>query len=215
MLPSLNFYSIYCLHKAITVRYLLLEYILYNHASSTRFSHTYISLACPTTVCRLQGDKRAALYFCVPYDVQHRVGSLKSLIFRGMCTLCLKHSSYTAYQKWQSPTCPLERAAIIYLLHETKETATRKKTKQLLPYSGPSKQEKGGFQPVESNHKSIMKKRKGDCLGGPVVKTVSSNAGDAGSIPSQGTKIHGERVSWPKHQNTKQKQCCNKFSKDF
>ena len=38
-----------------------------------------------------------------------------------------------------------------------------------------------------------MKKRKGDCLGGPVVKTVSSNAGDAGSIPSQGTKIPSDK----------------------
>ena len=35
-----------------------------------------------------------------------------------------------------------------------------------------------------------MKKSKGDFLGGPVVMTMSSNAGGAGSIPSQGTKIH-------------------------
>ena len=39
-----------------------------------------------------------------------------------------------------------------------------------------------------------MKKRKGDFLGGPVVMTVSSHAGDAGSIPSQGTKIHGKHA---------------------
>lgn len=64
-LPSLNFCSIYCLHKAITVRYLLLEYILYNHASSTRFSRAYISLGCPITICKLQEDKCAALYFSV------------------------------------------------------------------------------------------------------------------------------------------------------
>ena len=64
-LPSLNFYSIYCLHKAITIRYLLLEYILYNHASSTRFSHAFISLGCPITICKLQEDKHAALNFSV------------------------------------------------------------------------------------------------------------------------------------------------------
>ena len=60
-----------------------------------------------------------------------------------------------------------------------------------------------------------MKKGKGDFFGGPVVKIVSSNAGDADSIPSQGTKIHREHASWPKHQNIKQKQYCNKFNTDF
>ena len=48
-----------------------------------------------------------------------------------------------------------------------------------------------------------------------MVKTVSSKAGDAGSIPSGGTKIHGERASWPKHLNIKQKQYCTKFNKGF
>ena len=49
--------------------------------------------------------------------------------------------------------------------------------------------------------------------GGPVVKTLPSNAGDRGSIPCWGTKIsHG---SMPKNQNIKQKQYCNKFNKDF
>ena len=49
--------------------------------------------------------------------------------------------------------------------------------------------------------------------GGPVVKISSSNAGDVGSIPGWGTKI--PHASWPKNQNIKQKQCCNKFNKDF
>ena len=44
-----------------------------------------------------------------------------------------------------------------------------------------------------------------------MVKTSSSNAGDAGSIPGWGAKI--SRASWPKNQ--KQKQYCNKFNKDF
>ena len=45
-----------------------------------------------------------------------------------------------------------------------------------------------------------------DVPGGPLVKTSSSNAGDAGLIP---------HAFWPEHQNIKQKQCCNKFDKDL
>ena len=52
-----------------------------------------------------------------------------------------------------------------------------------------------------------------DFPGGPVVKTSPSNAGGAGSIPGQGTKI--PHASWLKNQNIKQKQYCNKFNKDF
>ena len=48
----------------------------------------------------------------------------------------------------------------------------------------------------------------------PVVKISPSNAGVAGLIPGQGTKI--PHASQPKTQNIKQKkQCCNKFSKDL
>ena len=42
---------------------------------------------------------------------------------------------------------------------------------------------------------------------------MPSNAGVVGSIPGQGAKI--PRASWPKNQNIKQKQHCNKFNKDF
>ena len=49
--------------------------------------------------------------------------------------------------------------------------------------------------------------------GGPVVKTLPSNAGGEGSIPGRGAKI--PRASQPKNQNLKQKQYCNKFNKDF
>ena len=47
-----------------------------------------------------------------------------------------------------------------------------------------------------------------------MVKTLPSNAGGAGSIPSQGAKIsHAYR---PKNQNIKKKkQYCNKFNKDL
>ena len=44
------------------------------------------------------------------------------------------------------------------------------------------------------------KKTFGDFPGGPLVKTSPSNAGDAGSIPGQGAKIHDVLA-----QNIKQK----------
>ena len=47
--------------------------------------------------------------------------------------------------------------------------------------------------------------------GGPVVKT--SNAGDAGLILGQGAKI--PYASQLKNQNIKQKQYCNRFTRDF
>ena len=51
-----------------------------------------------------------------------------------------------------------------------------------------------------------------DFPGGPVVKTSSSNAEVAGSIPGQGLRSH-----MPRSQNakTKQKQYHNKFKKDI
>ena len=49
--------------------------------------------------------------------------------------------------------------------------------------------------------------------GRPVVKTSLSNAGGMGSIPGQGAKSLG--ASWPKNQNIKQKQYCNKFNKNL
>ena len=53
----------------------------------------------------------------------------------------------------------------------------------------------------------------GDFPGGPVVGTSLSSAGGVGSIPGQGAKIPHD--SWPKNQNVKQKQYCNKLNKDF
>ena len=53
----------------------------------------------------------------------------------------------------------------------------------------------------------------GDFSGGPFVKTLPLSAGGACSIPGQGTKfLH---ASWPKNQNVKQKQYCNKFNKGY
>ena len=52
-----------------------------------------------------------------------------------------------------------------------------------------------------------------DFPGSPVVKTLSSSAEGIGLIPGQGAKI--SHSSQPKNQNIKQKQCCNKFNKDF
>ena len=45
------------------------------------------------------------------------------------------------------------------------------------------------------------------------LKTLPSNAGSTGSIPGWGAKI--PHALWPKNQNIKRKQCCNKFNKDF
>ena len=55
---------------------------------------------------------------------------------------------------------------------------------------------------------SLKNSNVGDFPGSPVVKTLLSSAGGVGSIPGRGTKIlHALR---PKTQNIKQKQYCNK-----
>ena len=65
--------------------------------------------------------------------------------------------------------------------------------------------------PLNARNKSIWLK---DFPGGPVAKTSPSSAGGwAGSIPGQGTKI--PHALWPKNDNGKQKQYCNKFNEDF
>ena len=46
-----------------------------------------------------------------------------------------------------------------------------------------------------------------------MVKTLSSNSGGVGSIPGQGAIIPQD--SEPKRNNTKHKQYCNQFNKDF
>ena len=46
-----------------------------------------------------------------------------------------------------------------------------------------------------------------------MIKIPLSNAGRAGSIPGWRAKL--PHASWPKNQNPKQKQHCNKFNKDL
>ena len=46
-----------------------------------------------------------------------------------------------------------------------------------------------------------------------MVRTSLSSAGGVGSVPVWEAKI--PHVMWPKSQNIKQKQYCNKFGKDF
>ena len=61
--------------------------------------------------------------------------------------------------------------------------------------------------------KDTVKKVKRDFPGGPLVKTLPSNAGGVGSITNLGAKNpHALRL---KNQNIKHKQYCNKFNKDF
>ena len=58
-----------------------------------------------------------------------------------------------------------------------------------------------------------LKVKPWDFPGGSMGKTSPFNAGGAGSIPGQGTKI--PHASWPKNQNRKWKQNWNKFNRDF
>ena len=46
-----------------------------------------------------------------------------------------------------------------------------------------------------------------------MIKILLSNAGGAGSIPVWRAKL--PHASWPKNQNPKQKQHCNKFNQDL
>ena len=46
-----------------------------------------------------------------------------------------------------------------------------------------------------------------------MVKTLPSTAGGAGSVPGWRAKI--PHALWPKKQNIKQKQYCNKLNKEF
>ena len=46
-----------------------------------------------------------------------------------------------------------------------------------------------------------------------MVKALASSTGGGGSIPDPGAKI--TYASWPKKQNIKQKQYCNKLNKTF
>ena len=64
-----------------------------------------------------------------------------------------------------------------------------------------------------SSEQSIQELVYGDFPEGPVVKTSPSNAKGEGSVPDWEAKtLH---ASSPKTQSVKQKQYCNKFSKDF
>ena len=59
----------------------------------------------------------------------------------------------------------------------------------------------------------LYKQREGGLPGSPGVKTSPSNAVCAGLIPGHRAKIL--HASWPKNQNIKQKQYCNKFKRFF
>ena len=64
-------------------------------------------------------------------------------------------------------------------------------------------------EPIKSEIKNILS----DFPGGPVVKTLPSKVKGESSIPGWGAKIL--HALWPKNQNMKQTQCCNKFNEDF
>ena len=54
-----------------------------------------------------------------------------------------------------------------------------------------------------------------DILGGPVVKTLPSNAEGESSIPGSEAKMPHAYGQNKTKQNPKQKQCCKKVNKDF
>lgn len=60
----------------------------------------------------------------------------------------------------------------------------------------------------------LFKTRGGDFPGSPVVKTSPSKAGGVGSTPGRGPKVPHTRTARTTP-NTKQKECCNRFNKDF
>ena len=64
---------------------------------------------------------------------------------------------------------------------------------------------------LEERHLKSL--RRGDFLGGMMVKTSPSNAEGVGLIP--GWRAKTPHALQPKNQNIKQKQYCNKFKKDF
>ena len=66
------------------------------------------------------------------------------------------------------------------------------------------------------SNKNILKFLLSDFPGGPVVKTLPSNAGGVGSIPGWGACSFLATCLMAKNpKNIKQKQYCNKFNKDF
>ena len=74
---------------------------------------------------------------------------------------------------------------------------------KLLSFTRNVKGEYEFFTRMKGTLKWLREMVEGDFPGGPVVKTLSSNAGGIGSIPGQGAKI--THASWPKDQDIKQK----------
>ena len=60
-------------------------------------------------------------------------------------------------------------------------------------------------------HNSTIKNRTRDFPGGPMVKNPPSNAGDAGSIPGQGTKIPHAMGQLNPHAATREKPVCRNY----
>ena len=77
--------------------------------------------------------------------------------------------------------------------------------------SGQVSQSRSSQEP-DMNVTSVIKISR-NVAGGPVVKTWPSNAGVQVLLPGWRAKI--PHASWPKNQNIKQKQYCNKFNKDL
>ena len=107
----------------------------------------------------------------------------------------------------------LDSTDLEYIKNIEEEIGWNKHTKLLNQIRNKQIKTKMRYHFITSRCAKIKKSDNRDFPGGPVVKTSPSNARGVGSIPGQGAKI--PHASWPKHQNIKQKQYCNKFNKDF
>ena len=108
-----------------------------------------------------------------------------------------------ALQTDSSPLC--QGPLCDYHLTKSSQAARDARTEQ---------QSKGSTQQHQPQQRTkALKGKYRDSPDSPVVKTSPSNAGGAGSIPSQGAK--NPYALWPRNQNIKQKRYCNKFNKDF
>ena len=94
------------------------------------------------------------------------------------------------------------------------EIGNPKRPSHSLSLSHPPTFSHGTYHTGRYSNEGLRKDSRGRHFpGGPVIKTLPSNAGGAGSAPGQGAKI--QHVSQPKSQNIRQKEYCNKVNKDF
>lgn len=131
---SLNSYGIYSLYKAITVRYFLLEYVLYILYFQLDFLYIYM----PGVSSLLPEDENSALYFFVFLTVLSTEQALQNTtsLITDICIPCLEHSCLVA-QKRQSVNLSTGKSSHNISYGGGKATP--------LPYSGQDNKKIWGF----------------------------------------------------------------------